>query len=503
MSRYDFYPPYESVGERLEKCEKYIKSMEKKGVKLSPVRPKRAAGSIAETFWGKRWCQNVESYQDYASRLPRGRSYVRSGNVLDLQISKGTVKAKVMGSQREPYNVEIQITPLPDKHWNELKSKCAGKITSVMELLQGKLPNDIIRLLCNADSGLFPKPKEIKMKCSCPDWAGLCKHLAAVLYGVGVRLDENPRLFFVLRGLDENELEGFATVDALAGDARSELVGDLKDIFGEDLDFDGIEFQANVAPPPQEAAKPERRINIEWNPDALKDFRRCISINQKDFAKEVGLKNPLVVSKLENGKEEFTDEIKAKLDSFLDLNEDLYLAGKRKKILEDLQVEMDGSYFFSRSEVRKLADDLGVTDEELAKLCKLSKNAWAKEMQTDYLTWNLRFKLRNLWTKYILPLREAEYEEVSSGLEYRRRKPDLNLLKNSETPKKAKSKSKKKSTAKTNPDNLVTKALKKQGVDKTELAEKIGVTYQRLYNWEKQLCNIPPKYETILKKLCK
>src|SRR5208337_1069674 len=194
--------PYVSAAKKRLRAQKAIKSFEKNGQKMNPVRIE--GRSIARSFWGKAWCENLESYSDYANRLPRGRTYVRDGSVVHLEIQPGKISALVCGS--ELYTVEITITALSDSHWNCLKSECSGQIGSLVELLQGRLSKSVMDLVTQRDRGLFPKPAEIKMKCSCPDWAGVCKHIAAVMYGIGARLDEKPELLFVLRKVDHLEL---------------------------------------------------------------------------------------------------------------------------------------------------------------------------------------------------------------------------------------------------------------------------------------------------------
>ena len=189
--------------------------MEKRRKQGHVVSPVVIAGrTIARTFWGKAWCDNLESYSDYANRLPRGRTYVRNGSVVHLEIQPGKISALVSGS--ELYTVEITITALSDSHWNCLKGECSGQIGSLVELLQGRLSKSVMDLVTQRDKGLFPKPAEIKMKCSCPDWAGVCKHIAAVMYGIGARLDEKPELLFVLRKVDHLELIAGA-VDSASG----------------------------------------------------------------------------------------------------------------------------------------------------------------------------------------------------------------------------------------------------------------------------------------------
>lgn len=194
--------PYVPVAQRRVNAEKTLASLRKKGQPVSPVRIE--GRTIAKSFWGKSWCANLERYSDFASRLPRGRSYVRNGSVLDLQIAKGDVRAMVSGS--ELYTVQVDIAPAAAKRWKAICRDCAGSIDSLVELLQGRLSEPVMDRVCRKGDGLFPAPGEIDLSCSCPDWADMCKHVAAVLYGIGARLDLSPELLFRLRGVDETEL---------------------------------------------------------------------------------------------------------------------------------------------------------------------------------------------------------------------------------------------------------------------------------------------------------
>ena len=198
---YFAWKPYVPVAKRREQAVRKLAKLQKKGQTISPVLARR---TIAASFWGKSWCDNLESYSDFANRLPRGRTYIRNGSVVDLQISKSEVTAKVAGS--ELYSVSITIAPVAQPKWKSLAKDCAGNIDSVVELLQGKLAKGVMDRVCRKGAGLFPAPEEIKLSCSCPDWADMCKHVAAALYGVGARLDEQPELLFALRGVDQNDL---------------------------------------------------------------------------------------------------------------------------------------------------------------------------------------------------------------------------------------------------------------------------------------------------------
>jgi uncharacterized Zn finger protein len=202
MSWYE-WRPYVSVAERRRQAQQELKKLKKKkGQSVAPVTIE--GRTIAKSFWGKSWCDNLERYSDYESRLPRGRTYVRNGSVVDLQITKGEVSAFVAGS--ELYKIKIGIAPVKASRWKSVCRDCAGSIDSLVELLQGRLAKSLMDRVCREGDGLFPSPDEIELSCSCPDWADMCKHVAAALYGVGARLDQKPQLLFVLRGVDEGDL---------------------------------------------------------------------------------------------------------------------------------------------------------------------------------------------------------------------------------------------------------------------------------------------------------
>ncbi len=232
------FKPYVPVAQRRANAAREVSKMSKKGHAVSPVH--LTSKKIATTFWGKAWCDNMESYSDYANRLPRGRTYVRNGSVVDLQIAEGEVTALVSGSSL--YKIKIQIQPLATAHWKRVQTACAGKIDSLIEMLQGRLSASVMQVVTQPGQGLFPKPAEIKMNCSCPDWAGLCKHLAAVLYGVGARLDEKPELLFQLRGVDPSELISRASATEAVRQTTTPAGqpaiadADLADVFGIEMD---------------------------------------------------------------------------------------------------------------------------------------------------------------------------------------------------------------------------------------------------------------------------
>jgi uncharacterized Zn finger protein len=247
---------YVSVAEKRRQAEAKIAALRKKGRSLAPV--KIEGRKIATTFWGQSWCANLERYSDFASRLPRGRSYVRNGLVIDLQIAKGKVTAMVSGS--DLYEVAIAIAPVAAKRWKGICRDCAGTIDSLIELLQGRLAKGVMDRVCREGDGLFPQPSEIKLSCSCPDWADMCKHVAGALYGIGARLDTEPRLLFELRGVDESELvagadQGAGRLNSAPATANVLAAGDVAALFG-------LEMAENVglnAPAPA-AAQPRRSV---------------------------------------------------------------------------------------------------------------------------------------------------------------------------------------------------------------------------------------------------
>lgn len=251
MSWYYEYRPYVSVAKRRATARREVEKRTKKGQSVAPVVIE--GRKIATTFWGKSWCEHLESFSDYANRLPRGRTYVRNGSVVDLQITPGTVKALVSGSSL--YTVTISIAALPGKTWTSIKSTCAGQVGSLVELLQGRLSQRVMDVVTQRDTGLFPKPGEITLSCSCPDWAVMCKHVAAVLYGVGARLDVQPELLFLLRKVDHLELLETAATSATVGSSRRRgkqtIAGaDLEDVFG---------IEISSEPPAQEAEQVKAR----------------------------------------------------------------------------------------------------------------------------------------------------------------------------------------------------------------------------------------------------
>jgi uncharacterized Zn finger protein len=255
---WDDYRPYVSVAEKKAHGARALAKLLKKSKRTpEPVAAHRKR-QLATTFWGTAWCENLERYADLANRLPRGRTYLRNGSVLDLAIGGGKVEAHVAGS--ELYRVTIGIAPMAQTRWRRLVGRCTGRIGSLVGLLRGELSDDVLAVLTHAKDGLFPEPREMRLDCSCPDWADVCKHVAAVLYGVGIRLDARPELFFVLRQVDQAELLSSATAGAVsharAGAGKRIAADRLSAVFG-------IDVEREASAPPARSGRTARRRRTE------------------------------------------------------------------------------------------------------------------------------------------------------------------------------------------------------------------------------------------------
>jgi uncharacterized Zn finger protein len=270
--------PYVSVAERRRKAALEMAKLAKKGHPVSPV--VIDGRTIAKTFWGKSWCDNLERYSDYANRLPRGRTYVRNGSVVDLQIGEGEIRGRVSGS--ELYEVEVKVTAVAKPRWGGICADCAGAIDSLIELLQGRFSKGVMERICQEKTGLFPAPAELKFNCSCPDWASMCKHVAAVLYAIGARLDERPELLFKLRKVDEKDLiakAGKGVPLSKTGPAAAKVLADdgLSELFGLDLDS-GESSKLKTPKPKTNKLKPKkskvRSSKIKKAPKAKGRVRR-------------------------------------------------------------------------------------------------------------------------------------------------------------------------------------------------------------------------------------
>jgi uncharacterized Zn finger protein len=250
----DRWAPYVSVGERRRQAAGKLARLVKAGQSAAPVIIEGRA--IAKTAWGKAWCANMERYSDYANRLPRGRTYVRSGSVIDLQVSSGQVVARVSGSS--VYRTTITVQPVPATRWQQICADCAGGIDSLVELLQGRLSKAVMDRLCRQGDGLLPAPRDIRFDCSCPDSAAMCKHVAAVLYGMGARFDHQPELLFTLCQVDVADLlskAGSDLVSTAVFGGRTLAEDEVSALFG--LDMDGASAVAAI--PKQAPVRPARK----------------------------------------------------------------------------------------------------------------------------------------------------------------------------------------------------------------------------------------------------
>jgi uncharacterized Zn finger protein len=291
MGTYDYYGfrPYVSVAERRRKAEREMQKLKKKGHPVSPVVIE--GRTIARTFWGKAWCDNLERYSDFSNRLPRGRTYVRNGSVVDLQIAAGEVTARVAGSSL--YKVAVKVSAVPKARWTSICTDCAGAIDSLVELLQGRFSKGVMERICQQRTGLFPAPAEIEFSCSCPDWASMCKHVAAVFYGIGARLDEQPELLFKLRKVDEKDLiakagkglplskQGPAEDKVLAADGLSELFGLEMGVSTDEPAVDEPAVEGAAAPKKAARARRAARPRAEAAAPAKAASRRSSATAKK------------------------------------------------------------------------------------------------------------------------------------------------------------------------------------------------------------------------------
>ena len=257
------FPEYVSVAERRRRAGRELEKLRRQGRRLSPVVVE--GRTVARTVWGQAWCKNLEAFSDFASRLPRGRSYLRNGLVIHVQVGVGKVEALVSGS--ELYEVEVKVKPLPDARWHTLVEACAGQVSSVVELLGGRLSGPVMEVLCRPGQGLFPTPSEMSFSCTCPDYARMCKHVAAVLYGVGARLDTAPELLFTLRRVEGAELvtraaEGLAR-EAPASGATLEQGSDLGGLFGIELAPPDGKAEASRARGRDGGKRTERKVRVQ------------------------------------------------------------------------------------------------------------------------------------------------------------------------------------------------------------------------------------------------
>jgi len=306
--RYFGWKPYVPVAQRRARAEREMKKLAKQGERIEPL--VLEGSKITRTFWGQAWCSHLERFSDFANRLPRGRTYVRNGSVCHLSIGKGRIQAIVSGS--ELYRILIDIKPLPAAKWKRLREQCTGRIGSLLELLKGRFSDQVMQTVTDRDQGLFPSPREIRMQCSCPDWAGLCKHLAAVLYGVGARLDHQPELLFQLRGVDHQELINVELEPTLVTGTGT---GGGRRLAGEDLSsLFGVEIEQGRAPAPKRPRSTKKKASASRPADskapvtppieepfiptgpAVARLRERLGLNKSELARLVGVSGPSITN---------------------------------------------------------------------------------------------------------------------------------------------------------------------------------------------------------------
>lgn len=287
------WAPYVPVSQKVNQAVRRAAQLAKKE-KREPAPVKLQGRTIAKTFWGKAWCDNLTAYQDFSNRLPRGATYLRNGSVVDLVIKHRRINAIVAGS--EPYTVKIDITELDSKQWKSIRSDCSQSIDSLLDLLSGKLSDGVMKRLTDPKTGLFPLPKEIRMSCSCPDYSSCCKHLAAVMYGIAARLDTQPELLFLLRGVDHQELVSQAiaagNLDRELSTAASGALGalDLSELFGIELD--------SGTTPAAKAPKKKKAVAKKASSRKVVDTsaKTSVTVKQKATPKKVPAEKSVVKS---------------------------------------------------------------------------------------------------------------------------------------------------------------------------------------------------------------
>ncbi len=299
---YDGFAPYVPVATKIARGHAAAKKLAAKESR-SPDPVTIVGRKIAKTFWGLKWCENLERYRDFANRLPRGATYVRNGSVADLVIKPGRVRAIVGGS--DAYTVDIQIKTLSPKVWQSIGADCAHEIESLFDLLQGRFSDGVMTRLTRAEDGLFPRPTEITMSCTCPDGAFVCKHIAAVMYGIGSRLDARPELLFTLRKVDHRELIGRAASTANLDQSLNASEGmalsnsELLDIFGIEMEATPQKLPAGKKPSkPGTKKQPAKKVTTKTTTKTV--LRKSADKSSKNIApkavkKRATTKNAVIV----------------------------------------------------------------------------------------------------------------------------------------------------------------------------------------------------------------
>ena len=276
-----WYPRYVPVDAQRARTLSEINRLAASGVKMQPVELR--GRTLASSFWGRRWCEHVESFSEYAARLAHGRACVRNGSVCHLSIEPGGVDAMVIGSAL--HHVMIRVRRLEGAAWMAMRTACAGRVGSVVELREGRVPDDVTEVVTDLGSGLFPQSGDIVASCDCGDGTTLCKHAAAVLWGIGSRLDERPELLFLLRGVDETELiatEAVRSRDPVtaggleSGSTRGAAASKSADSMSLNASRSAESKASLSAPSPAGSAAPSRPVKktLTYRPPGPTDARR-------------------------------------------------------------------------------------------------------------------------------------------------------------------------------------------------------------------------------------
>lgn len=226
----------EEAEEKRERLAREIVRRRAEGEALTALTAPKS-GHLCRQFWGRAWCRHLQEMTAYEGRLAPGRTCLRQGRVFDLILQPGEVRA-VVADQRL-HTTRLHIRPLEAETWSRLQQAAAAAAPSLLDLLSGRLGEDLLRLLCDAGTGLFPRADEIRFDCDCTDDADPCQHAAAVFYGIGLELDTRPEALFLLRGAEPRILLAEAARDArasLAAPASELATEDLGHLFGIDLE---------------------------------------------------------------------------------------------------------------------------------------------------------------------------------------------------------------------------------------------------------------------------
>jgi uncharacterized Zn finger protein len=289
---FNYFPPYVRQSDRRKQAAKQTAKLQKSGLKATPVIIE--GRTIAKSVWGKTWCTALEKHADFENRLPRGRTYVRNGSVIHLEIGEKKVSALVSGSSI--YSVEIEFEPVSQSHWTALRENLKGKVTSLIDLLAGRLPESVMKAVSEKNTGLFPGPGMMTFNCSCPDAASLCKHVAATLYGIGARLDSQPEIVFSLRGVDHRELVPRVN-DLVKISAKNSLSDtDLEDVFGIDFATDTSHKKVAIVKPAKKPLPLKKHVTKKTDPK--RSSVKETSIKKTAVKKSVAPKSPSAPKKV-------------------------------------------------------------------------------------------------------------------------------------------------------------------------------------------------------------